>query len=77
MQIQIELARSDLTSAKALYELFDYRGSNNRAYYSIFHCINAVHALDEHSYKKHKEALANFNKDYPSLKCLCVLRISS
>ena len=47
-----------------MFEINDYRGSNNRAYYAIFHAINAVHALDECSYKKHKDALANFNKNY-------------
>lgn len=26
--------------------------------------MNAVHALDGQSYKKHKDAIANFNKEY-------------
>ena len=42
----------------------EYRGANNRAYYAIFHCINAVHALKGVGYKRHKDAIANFNKEY-------------
>ena len=41
-----------------------YKGANNRAYYAIFHAINAVHALDGRAFKRHKDAIANFNKDY-------------
>lgn len=42
----------------------EYRGANNRAYYAIYHAISAVHALDKKSYKRHKDTLANFNKNY-------------
>ncbi len=35
-----------------------------RAYYAIYHAVSAVHALDGKSYKRHKDALGNFNKDY-------------
>lgn len=42
----------------------EYRSSNNRAYYGIYHAISAIHALDGNVYKKHKDALANFNKEY-------------
>jgi len=42
----------------------DYKGANNRTYYSIFHAINAIHALDGKAYKRHKDAIGNFNKDY-------------
>ncbi len=41
-----------------------YRAANNRAYYAIFHAITAIHALDGNAYKRHKEVLAKFNKDY-------------
>ena len=42
----------------------EFRGANNRAYYGIYHAILAVHALDGNAYKRHKDAVANFNKDY-------------
>ncbi|MFR1399520.1 MAG: HEPN domain-containing protein [Mediterraneibacter gnavus] len=56
-------ARNDLKSARALFAIEDYKGANNRAYYSIFHAINAVHAVSGKAYKRHKDAVANFNKD--------------
>ena len=36
----------------------------NRAYYAIFHAINAIHAVDGNGYKRHKDTIANFNKQY-------------
>ena len=42
----------------------EFRGANNRAYYGIYHAISAIHALDGNAYKRHKDALANFNKNY-------------
>lgn len=30
----------------------------------MFHAINAVHILNGESYKKHKDAISNFNKEY-------------
>ena len=61
---RIETSESDLRSARVLLEIGDFRGSNNRAYYSIFHCINAIHAISGKAYKRHKDAISNFNKDY-------------
>lgn len=61
---RIQRAKEDLHSAEVLLQIEDYRGANNRAYYAIFHMINAIHALDGRSYKKHKDAIANFNKAY-------------
>ena len=57
-----ETARNDLKLARALFFIEDYKGANNRAYYSIFHAINAVHAVSGKAYKRHKDAVANFNK---------------
>ena len=61
---RLETAKSDLQSANILIREKEYRGANNRAYYAIYHAISAVHALDGRSYKRHKDTLANFNKDY-------------
>ena len=61
---RLETAKNDLKSARALFAMEDYRGANNRAYYAIFHAINAVHAINGKAYKRHKDAVANFNKDY-------------
>lgn len=61
---RIETARSDIKSAKILLEAGEYRGANNRAYYGIYHAISAIHALDGNAYKRYKDAIANFNKEY-------------
>ena len=61
---RIETAKSDIHSAEILLNAGEYRSSNNRAYYGIYHAILAIHALDGNAYKKHKDALANFNKEY-------------
>lgn len=61
---RLEVAKSDIKSAKILLDAVEYRGANNRAYYGIYHAISAIHALDGNAYKRHKDALANFNKNY-------------
>lgn len=61
---RLETAKNDLHIANMLIRENEYRTANNRAYYAIFHAISAIHALDETAYKRHKDALANFNKDY-------------
>jgi len=43
---RIETAKTDLQSARVLFEIPEYRGANNRAYYSIYHAISAIHALN-------------------------------
>lgn len=61
---RIETAKSDIKSAEILLNAGEYRSANNRAYYGIYHAISAIHALDGNVYKKHKDALANFNREY-------------
>ncbi len=63
---RLSLAEEDLTSAKALLELGQYRGANNRAYYSIYHAISAVLSVEGVAFKRHKDTLAYFNKTYVS-----------
>lgn len=61
---RLQTAKFDLKSARILLAAEEYKGANNRAYYAIFHAINSVHAMNRRAYKCHKDALANFNKDY-------------
>lgn len=42
---RIQTAKEDLKAARILLEAEEYKGANNRAYYAIFHAVNAVHAL--------------------------------
>lgn len=64
VQYRIETAKEDLAAAKLLFEAETYKPANNRAYYAIFHAVNAIHAMDGKAYKRHKDAIANFNKNY-------------
>ena len=61
---RLEAVKSDIKSAKILLEAGEFRGANNRAYYGIYHAVSVIHALDGNAYKRHKDALANFNKNY-------------
>ena len=40
------VAREDLETARLTFDAGQYRGANNRAYYSIFHTICAVLAKE-------------------------------
>lgn len=61
---RIKTAKDDLNAAKILLKAKAYKSANNRAYYAIFHAINAVHALQGKEYKRHKDAIGNFNREY-------------
>ncbi|MBQ7372482.1 MAG: HEPN domain-containing protein [Blautia sp.] len=61
---RIETAKEDLKSAMLLRDANIYKGANNRAYYAVFHAITAIHGLKGVAYKRHKDAIANFNKEY-------------
>lgn len=63
---RIEQAREDLEAGKLLYKEKFYKSANNRAYYSIFHSIKAVLALEPIDFKRHKDVIAYFNKNYVS-----------
>ena len=61
---RLETAENDLKSARLLFEHDDYKGANNRAYYSIFHAIKAVLATETIDFKRHKDVIAYFNRKY-------------
>lgn len=61
---RIEQAKEDLSACKLLYKEEFYKSANNRAYYSIFHSIKAVLALEPIDFKRHKDVIAYFNKNY-------------
>lgn len=61
---RIGQAKEDLAACKLLYKEKFYKSANNRAYYSIFHSIKAVLALEPIDFKRHKDVTAYFNKNY-------------
>ena len=63
---RLQQAKDDLRASEILYRENLYKSANNRAYYSIFHSIKAVLALEPIDFKRHKDVIAYFNKNYVS-----------
>ena len=61
---RLQTAKGNLKSARILLAAGEYKSANNRAYYAIFHAVNALHALSGKAYKRHKDSIGNFNKEY-------------
>lgn len=61
---RFDTARSDLKVAKILFDAKEFRASVNRSYYSIFHALRAVLALDGFDSSKHSGIIAYFNEHY-------------
>ena len=60
---RLTVAKEDLATAKDDFIGKHFRAANNRAYYSIYHSITAVLALEQVAFKRHKDTIAYFNKD--------------
>ena len=61
---KLEQAMDDLDTAKLLLDANKFKAANNRAYYACFHAVDAVLALEPVAFKKHKDTIAYFNKNY-------------
>ena len=61
---RLEQAKDDYKASLILYDAKLYKSANNRAYYSIFHSIKAVLSLEPIDFKRHKDVIAYFNKNY-------------
>ena len=61
---RLEQAKEDLEAGKLLYDKNFYKSANNRAYYAVFHAIDAVLSMEPVAFKKHKDVIAYFNKNY-------------
>ena len=61
---RLEQAEEFLNSAVKNVNMNEYKTANNRAYYSIFHAMRAVLALDEVDFKKHSGVIAYFREHY-------------
>lgn len=58
-------AKETLKTAELIFkDIHDYTSANNRAYYAIFYAIRAVLALEQVDFKRHKDVIAYFNKNY-------------
>lgn len=61
---RLEKAAKCLSSAEVLMNIGDYCSAANRSYYSIFHCIRSILALEEIDFSKHSGVMAYFQKNY-------------
>ena len=61
---RLSQAKQCIISAKKLYEIEDYKGAANRSYYSVFHSIRSVLALEKVDFKKHSGVISYFRKNY-------------
>lgn len=59
-----ETARENLEAAQTLLNDRKFKASVNRSYYSIFHALRSVTALDEFDSSKHSGVIAYFNRMY-------------
>lgn len=61
---RLNRAKQEHETAELLYKENKLLAANNRAYYSIFYAIRAVLAMERVDFKRHKDVLAYFNKNY-------------
>lgn len=61
---RFETSLEDLDDAKIMFDNGRYKNTLNRAYYSIFHAIKSVTALDGFDSSKHSGIIAFFNQNY-------------
>lgn len=61
---RLNVAKEDLETALDNMKVNHLRAANNRAYYAIYHAITAVLALRQIAFKKHRDTLGYFNKEY-------------
>lgn len=61
---RLQLAKEDLETAQLLFDENKLRAANNRAYYAIFHAIDTILSMEGIAFKRHKDTLGYFNKNY-------------
>ena len=66
VRYRLEQSKENFEEAEALFNINKYKGASNRAYYSIFHAIKAILALEQADFKKHSSVIVYFNKEYVS-----------
>lgn len=62
--VRLEHADECLAAAKSLLESGAYKSAANRAYYTVFHSMRAVLAMDEFDTKRHSGIISEFRKRY-------------
>lgn len=63
-RVRFDHAKECLTDAKLLLAGESYRSAANRAYYTVFHAMRAVLALDGVDMKHHSGSISEFRRRY-------------
>ena len=63
-QYRLSNANETLDVANDCFANGHYRDAINRSYYAAFYAAKAVLALDEIDFKRHKDVIAYFNKEF-------------
>jgi len=61
---KLDRAKEEYDTAQLLFDNNKLKASNNRAYYAIYYALTAVLCLESMAFKKHKDTIAYFNKNY-------------
>lgn len=61
---RFQLAQETLAGAKMCLDNGFYRDCINRSYYTAFYAVKSVLATESADFKRHKDAIAYFNKTY-------------
>ena len=61
---RINTATETLETTKLCIENKHYKDAINRSYYAAFYAVKAVLALENIDFKKHKDVMAYFNKNF-------------
>lgn len=73
---RFETSLENITDAKIMYDNGRYKNTLNRTYYSIFHAIRAVCALDGFDSSKHSGVISYFNLLIPVIRSTCLYEYS-
>jgi uncharacterized protein (UPF0332 family) len=61
---RLSLSKETLENAKLCLDNKFYRDCINRSYYAAFYAVKAVLAVESIDFKRHKDAVGYFNKQY-------------
>lgn len=64
LKIMLNKANDSLKVAKHLHELKHYNDAASKAYYAVFHSLQAVLLAKNLSFSKHSAVLSAFNKEF-------------
>lgn len=63
-EYRLSQAEDSVKVAKMSFDNGLFKDSINRSYYAAFYAVKAVLALEEVDFKRHKDAIGYFNKNY-------------